>query len=309
MNNSRSLTRREVFRTGAGAAAMLALGSRAPAATSGEAVFQVIGDWGFGNENQAKVARAMAEVADANGCDFIISTGDNFYPRGVTSATDEKFRTHFEEPYSALSLRVPWYVALGNHDHNGDIRAQIDYGRLNTRWILPAPYYKRTVRLPGGSTADFFFLDTTPIRREFRSWVRFVYFPSRPQVAWLERELALSNAPWKIVVGHHPLFSGGSHGGTSALVELLQPMFDRYGVQAYLNGHNHNLEHVRMGDVQYLTIGGGSKPTRISAVDGQHFAASRLGFMQARLATEEMHIEFFDEDSRPLYRASIPVGA
>jgi tartrate-resistant acid phosphatase type 5 len=288
---------------------MLALGSRAPAATSGEGVFQVIGDWGLGNENQAKVARAMAEVADANGCDFIISTGDNFYPRGVTSATDEKFRTHFEEPYSALSLQVPWYVTLGNHDHNGDIRAQIDYGRLNARWILPAPYYKRTVRLSGGSTADFFFLDTTPIRREFRSWVRFVYFPSRPQVAWLERELALSNAPWKIVVGHHPLFSGGSHGGTNALVELLQPMFDRYGVQAYLNGHNHNLEHVRMGDVQYLTIGGGSKPTRISAVDGQHFAASRLGFMQARLATEEMHIEFFDEDSRPLYRASIPVGA
>jgi tartrate-resistant acid phosphatase type 5 len=309
MKNPRSFTRREVIRTGTAAAALLAMGARAPASARDQAVFQVVGDWGSGNENQAKVARAMGVAADANGCDFIISTGDNFYPRGVAGVTDEKFRTHFEEPYSAPSLQVPWHVALGNHDHDGNVRAQIDYMQINPRWILPSHYYKRTMRLPDGGLADFFFLDTDPIRSEYQSWARVVYFPSSKQVAWLERELASSRAPWKIVVGHHPLFSGGSHGGTAALVAVLKPLFERYGVQVYLNGHNHNLEHVGMGDVQYLTVGGGSNPAPVRPVDGLHFAASRLGFMQGRLAAEEMQIEFFDDNARPLYRAHIPVGA
>jgi acid phosphatase len=309
MKNPRSLTRREIIRKGAAASALLVMGGRAPASANDETVFQVIGDWGLGNENQAQVARAMGRVANANGCDFIISTGDNFYPKGVASAADEKFRTHFEEPYSAPSLRVPWLVALGNHDHDGNVRAQVDYMQVNPRWILPSPYYKRTMRLPDGGLADFFFLDTDPMRSEYQNWARFVYFPSSKQVAWLERELASSRVPWKIVVGHHPLFSGGSHGGTAALVTLLKPLFDRYGVQIYLNGHNHNLEHVSMGNVQYLTVGGGSNPAPVRRVDGLQFADSRLGFMQGRLTAAEMLIEFFDENDRSLYRARIPVGA
>ena len=40
----------------------------------------------------------------------------------------------FESVFTAKSLNIPWYVLAGNHDHAGDVRAQIDYSRKSSRW-------------------------------------------------------------------------------------------------------------------------------------------------------------------------------
>jgi hypothetical protein len=46
-----------------------------------------IGDWGReGNENQRRAAALMARVAACMPPKFVISTGDNFYPRGWPQA-------------------------------------------------------------------------------------------------------------------------------------------------------------------------------------------------------------------------------
>ena len=48
----------------------------------------------------------------------------------------------------------------------------------------------------------------------------------------LEANLALSTAPWKIVIGHHPVFSSGSgHGGSPELITNLKPILQQYGAQ------------------------------------------------------------------------------
>jgi hypothetical protein len=48
----------------------------------------------------------------------------------------------------------------------------------------------------------------------------------------LEANLALSTAPWKIVIGHHPVFSSGSgHGGSPDLITNLNPILQQYGAQ------------------------------------------------------------------------------
>ena len=48
----------------------------------------------------------------------------------------------------------------------------------------------------------------------------------------LEANLALSTAPWKIVVGHHPVYSSGSgHGGSPDLISNLNPILQQYGAQ------------------------------------------------------------------------------
>ena len=48
--------------------------------------FVVMGDWGrFGEDHQIPVAKQMGITAKEINRDFIISTGDNFYPVGVAS--------------------------------------------------------------------------------------------------------------------------------------------------------------------------------------------------------------------------------
>lgn len=300
------LTRRSILRSGAAAAAALVVGVPRPLrAAQNELVFQTLGDWGWGNEAQRRVATAMGRVAEVQGCDFILSVGDNFYPEGVAGIDDAKWRTHFEDIYTAPALQVPWHVALGNHDYDGEVQAQIDYTARSWRWRMPSHYFKRSELLADGTTVDFFVTDTHPIRRAYRNWVRFVYFPPAEQVEWLGRELAASRADWKIVVGHHPVYSGGRHGNTDGLIEQFVPLFKQYGVQAYLNGHNHNLEHVVVDGIHYLTSGAASQPRPVATVPGSQFAFSGLGFMNARLSYDSLVIEFFDADTKPLHRATI----
>jgi len=272
-----------------------------------DATFLVIGDWGMGTDEQRKVAAQMAKTAEAIGARFVISTGDNFYPDGVKSVEDERWKTHFENVYAAPALMIPWYIAVGNHDHRGNVNAQVEYTKRSSRWRLPATYYKHTETLADGSLADFFFLDSQVITEGHGR------FGGRSaadaQLFWLERELAASTARWKIAIGHHPVFSGGKHGNTEALVVLLKPLLERYGVQAYVNGHDHDLQHLVVGKVHYLTSGAGAKPRPTKPVEGTRFAmGERLGFMTGRVAPNVMDIEFIDAEGASLYRASIPAA-
>jgi hypothetical protein len=62
-------------------------------------------------------------------------------------------------------------------------------------------------------------------------------------VAWLERSLADSPARWKIVIGHHPIWSsaGSKFQQARALRALILPALCRHA-DLYLAGHEHTLE-------------------------------------------------------------------
>lgn len=283
----------------------------APPASGSEITFLTIGDWGNRKfRKEAKlVAEAMARAAGEQKVKFILAAGDNFYPAGVSGIDDPLWQLAFEDVYSQKALNVPWYVALGNHDHKGSVQAQIDYSQHSNRWSLPQPYYVVQQRLSDIS-ADFFFLDTNPLA-QVGWWKELVWADpqAEAQLQWLERELAASSADWKIVVGHHPVFSGGSHGNTRFLAERLPPIFEEHGVQLYLNGHDHDLQHIHQGRTNYLTSGAAASSRETSAIGGTKFAEAKLGFLSTRLGPASATLSFIGADSSTLHEAVIVRGA
>ena len=184
--------------------------------------------------------------------------------------------------------------------------AQVAYSQISSRWSMPGLFYWQGKRLSDGTAADFFFLDTTPIVTE-NSGIR-EFFPGAgddAQLQWLEQALATSNARWKIVVGHHPVFARGDHGSTPELVRLVQPLLERYSVKAYLNGHDHNLQHIVVNGIHYLTSGAGSKPRPTGKITGTLFSSSEPGFLRARLSPADMEIAFINASGQSLYTATV----
>jgi tartrate-resistant acid phosphatase type 5 len=76
-----------------------------------------------------------------------------------------------------------------------------------------------------------------------RPWIVPANEQERNMVAWLERSLRDSRARWKIVAGHHPLWSSAGSKFEEARVmrRLLLPVLCRYA-DLYVAGHEHTLE-------------------------------------------------------------------
>jgi acid phosphatase len=273
--------------------------------------FIVFGDWGRkGEQDQLDVAAQMAVAAKDWETKFIISVGDNFYENGVVSVDDPQWQSSFEKVYAAPSLQVPWHAVLGNHDYHGNCDAQIAYSQKSTRWHMPARYYTLTERIDAENLVEFFFLDTTPMAKAGDDKVVPTQFMGQQanakQVAWLESALAASQAPWKIVVGHHPIYSGGVHGDTPYLVEHVLPLLEKYKVQAYFNGHDHDLQHLQAGKVNLFCSGAGSKVRETKNTAHTKFAKSCSGFTAVQLQSGRMDVRMIDDRGRLLYTTGVP---
>lgn len=274
--------------------------------------FVAFGDWGReGQRSQGVVAEAMGAAAAEIASRFVISAGDNFYPAGVRSVTDPHWRRSFEDIYTAAALQTPWYAALGNHDYRGVAQAQVDYTRLSSRWRMPSRYYKVAGQALGASVLDLFVLDTSPLvdRGNYDEMLQQLAHghleahDGARQIAWLEDELRRSTARWKIVVGHHPIYSG-DHGDSAALVARVAPLLEAHGVQVYINGHDHNLQHIRRGRVDYVCTGAGADAAgSVEPVKGTRYCLSRPGFAMFGLDRDTLRLEFRDLTGRTLYQA------
>ncbi|HYR69248.1 MAG TPA: FlgD immunoglobulin-like domain containing protein, partial [Candidatus Dormibacteraeota bacterium] len=64
--------------------------------------------------------------------------------------------------------------------------------------------------------------------------------PDSAMLSWLASDLAATNKQWKIVFFHVPMYSNlGAHGDDATIAAALGPIFDKYGVDLVLQGHNH----------------------------------------------------------------------
>lgn len=278
--------------------------------------FCMIGDWGRGTPAQHDVAAAMGRAAARSGVSSVLALGDNFYDVGVSSVDDPLWLTMYEHVYTHPALQVPWHALLGNHDYGSNPQAQVDYTARSPRWRMPARYYKVEDAAMAAASVDLFVVDTAPFVKSYSKNPdsprarNIVGQDTDAQLAWLDGALSASHARWKLVAGHHTIHSGGSaHGDTIELVERLKPVLLRHKVQAYLAGHDHDLQHIRRDGLDIIQCGAGMEARPVKAIEGTIYCRAEPGFGLVTIAGDIMTIDFRDQTGAPLYKGQIPIAA
>jgi tartrate-resistant acid phosphatase type 5 len=285
--------------------------SAAPAQSVGSLNFLVVSDiGGKAGPVQVAVADQMGRTAAAQKSSFVITCGDNYHGNGIASADSPRWKEEYEDVYKAASLMVPWYASLGNHEYRGKPEAEVGYSKLSTRWRMPARYYSHTEKIGGGDEVLFVHLDTAPFVGSYHKKGSSYHVEgqdTKAQLRWLESTLAKSNARWKLVVGHHPIYAaGGGHGETKEMIAEVLPVLEKHGVQVYFCGHDHVLEYLVHGKMSFFVCGGGASPRSAGQTPEVRFGAGSAGFLSMTLTATEAQAAFINDKGKELYRTSIP---
>jgi hypothetical protein len=278
---------------------------------------------------------------------FVVSTGDNVYESGITSATDQTWKRTFTDVYTHPALlSLPFYAVMGNHDWYGNVTAQVSplgVRVADTRWrgemsFSNAPGGGQTDHWPAGTPAgttappllSLFYVDTSPWVVEYRTggrmdWVAAGVLPAdalrtaggaaiawaaweSAQLARLTGALAASSARWKVVVGHHGIYSQAAGHGSQLELTRLNAVLRAGGAAAYINGHDHDLQLMERppgaGAPVYLTSGAGSQ-CRDDVVDPRDgsmlFSYGFAGFNAVSVTRDALSITSFDKGGAPLH--------
>eukprot|EP00039_Didymoeca_costata_P001980 m.56696 g.56696 ORF g.56696 m.56696 type:complete len:361 (-) comp11056_c0_seq1:920-2002(-) len=296
--------------------------------------FLAIGDWGSGNgelHEQKLVAQSLTTFADTFAPHSVLSMGDNIYSFGVSSTKDPQFADKFENVYTSKSLQIPWLMTLGNHDCNGNIDAEVEYTKQSNKWYMPARYYSKDYKIGKGLDEEtvirVLVLDacaltcalTTNYRCEGMNMSGISKDYVTKQLQWVE-EMLSKPAKWKIVVGHFPIFSFLGNGPTSQMIEFVLPLLLKYSVDLYLNGHDHNLQHVKLAAPQtqrlnFFVCGGGGyklhgilKPAAEGSLNSPAvslFNKTSFGFASLVVNQQGINMNFWDTQGTKLYEYSI----
>eukprot|EP00923_Selenidium_pygospionis_P041789 GHVN01072595.1.p2 GENE.GHVN01072595.1~~GHVN01072595.1.p2 ORF type:complete len:465 (-),score=36.87 GHVN01072595.1:3752-5146(-) len=288
--------------------------------------FMTLGDWGKVGEPLFRIAQAIELAGSGITTSHIIALGDNFYEAGVTDATtDPQWNTSFEEVFTQAVTQVPWLAIMGNHDWWGRASAQIERFRkgLSPRWIMPNYNFFTLSSIPEEKFDDeanktvverfvvaTVFLDTWVTCLPFLSGIG----PSEreAQLSWLEATLKAVQvtADWVFVVGHHPVFSSGSHGDTGALKKYVLPMMRRLNVDVYFSGHDHHMEMLEDDTAEYdqsernrtdplfFVLSGAAAKSRSLGKKRNYrskFATSDYGFTRQMVTSQYLRIDYIDE--------------
>jgi hypothetical protein len=275
----------------------------------------------------------------------VVFLGDNVYPEGVRP---NQMAEDIENLVAQVSVgtapgQAPLYFLPGNHDwaDSGEAAegvrrlrlqaAAIDSlaaGRVRTRFV-PSPGCPGPETASLGDVATLVFIDTEWLLRDAQTcdgWDRTRFLEE------LRRTLRASPGIPKIVLAHHPLVTGGPHGGAwpgrglwgnvlgpfrwlvyqlavngqdatsgrySRMVDDLLGVFFEEGLMplVYAAGHDHSLQVVgveRDGEeLMTLVSGSVARPSNVRRIDGMRFATSNQGYMRLDLLGDSARITLF----------------
>jgi 3',5'-cyclic AMP phosphodiesterase CpdA len=246
---------------------------------TGSVKFAAIGDMGTGDAAQLQTGAELTAMRAKFPFEFVLMLGDNVYG-------SQDFGSKFEVPYKALlDAKVPFYAALGNHDDQNEVL----YKNYNMNGKRYYSFEKGTVK--------FFVLDSTRV--------------DRPQLDWLEKELASSGSEWKIAYFHHPLYStGGTHGPEVAVREVVEPLLVKYGVDVVFAGHEHFYERIKpQKGITYFISGAGGQLRKGDLHREEPMAAGYdqdRSFMLVEVAGPDMYFQSISRTGQVVDSGVIP---
>lgn len=241
------------------------------------------GDSGWGSEEQLRLAERML----AERVDLAIHTGDIAYQVG--SETDFTLR-HFQV-YADLLARVPFFPSPGNHDLRVDGGAPYDRAFVQDRPYDDGRFYSfrwgDIVFLSIDTTDedlpehedDPFVAEIARVREDGRRESDGSMLRDREgrELEWIADQLRVASADpsvrWILAFMHDPPYSHAqglsAHGSDVRIQRALSPLFDRFGVDLVLAGHDHHYERTTpildrrprapgCGPVYIVTGGGGA---------------------------------------------------
>src|ERR687890_1239878 len=180
--------------------------------------FAAVGDWGCTGDTTNTIKNIQNKDPE-----HVLALGDLSYENTANCWLNE-----------TGSINNKLKIAIGNHDHDDDDKK----GELP---LLQTQYKKH------------FDLSNTYYSFDYHN-VHFIaidsmlpYTINSPQYSFVRNDLISTsqnpNIKWIIVYFHHPMYTSASeHSSDLLLRETYHPLFDQYGVDLVLQGHNHNYQ-------------------------------------------------------------------
>ena len=209
-----------------------------------------------------------------------------------------------------------------SHDYHQNPDAQIEYFQHHRdhRWIMPNHSYsmKMTINPISQTSLEIIFVDTpilcpTETEETMIGGIHEVTPEAFAQeYAKVEQMLQESTATWLLVAGHYTIYSMAEHGDNPVLIDRLAPLLQRYGVQAYFNGHDHVLEAIEWEGVHYITSGHGADPPEgwfpgreSVAMSGVKFTTDSPGFTGVTANSSSLTYVIIDRQGSTLFSQTL----
>jgi len=273
--------------------------------------FILTGDTGSGYKEQYLVAKSMEKLIKKHPrIKSVMIAGDNIYPNGSYSVSDNQFNEKFQTPYR--NIKVPFYLCLGNHDYGtmisnySETQIQYTFSEYNTdsKWNMPRKWYTQSF-----PNCDFFFIDTnfewlseSSIQKQLRDTIQ---------------SIKQSTKKWKVLCGHHTWRSVGGHGNAEKRHEIfMNDLLKQVKIDLYVCGHDHCKSIIEVGThkTPTLVIGTGGKqyseelfhPKNLDKDNSiLNFYSPNLGVCHMKCSNNSLHLLCYNEKLQEEYKYTI----
>lgn len=280
--------------------------------------FILISDSGMKDAKHREIASSaasfMAEIIKENKISFVAVAGDPIHNNGVQSVQDPEWKFKFEDMFADKALHsVPWHAVPGNHEYVGNPDALVEYSKVSRRWDSPARYYSIEKKLK--RTKDeilLVFLDTTPLIKERRERFPEKTAPDYPQreMEWFDSTLAASDALWKIVIGHQPVYASTKKSVQERIDirNTVNPILLKHDADVYVCGHVHSFQHIIVDGckINYVVNSALGRSREVEYIEGTRFCADEQGFTVFSVGKDKIDFWFIrSSDGNVMYSHTI----